>query len=530
MFLDHFGLATNPFGLSPRLDFLYQSTAFQESMAHMVYGVDNSEAIVMITGAIGTGKTMAVQSFLTNLGSSFCSALVTNTNVSPLELLKLVLEDLDVSVPTAADKSDVLIIFKDYLIEQSKAGKRVLVVIDEAQNLGTEVLEEIRLLTNLGQGDAQPVQLILLGQPELIERVSVPELAQLRQRIRVHYHLDTLTRKEVGEYIDHRMRVAGCEREVFTSGAIDRISEYSGGVPRLVNSLCGNGLLSAFVADRDEVGAEDINPDELMGTRDVMRAKLDNEEVLGQEAASASPVESTSPAPSSDQEQELTIAPIPMAERRRDWTVWWVWPAIVLLIVIVASGWWAYQKGYLRFSLPADLGEETSGLAQAKRPSPILVQEEDTLQQRSGQSMPDDGYLGQVDTVDNGAENNVAELLEVSDGTLAQEIPEDLAAEEGTVETPPLSAQPAATPEVYEIHIASFKTREQAQALVERVRTTVGEGFLYPVDVDGEQWYRVYLGPYGNKDTAEAVVDQLLQTESLECFIMMKKTAGSGRD
>ncbi|MBK8019081.1 MAG: AAA family ATPase [Betaproteobacteria bacterium] len=152
MFLREFGLAVHPFGISPRLDFLYKSGAFEESIAHLVYGLDSNEAIIMITGAIGTGKTMAIQSFLSHLGDRYLTALVTNTSVDAKELLKLVLEDLGVPVEPGADKSDLLIAFKKFLIASGRDGKRLIVVIDEAQNLSREALEEIRLLTNLGQG------------------------------------------------------------------------------------------------------------------------------------------------------------------------------------------------------------------------------------------------------------------------------------------------------------------------------------------------------------------------------------------
>ena len=262
MYLDHFGLTVNPFGLSPKLEFLYKSSAFEESMAHLIYGVDNSEAIVMITGAIGTGKTMALQSFMANLNQSFQWALVTNTQVTPTELLKLILEDLGIEFPLGCDKSDLLILFKEFLIKTSRNGQRVIIIIDEAQNMTREVLEEIRLLTNLGQGDIQPVQVILVGQPELEAVVNRPDLAQLRQRIRVHYRLEPLSRKEVEEYLNHRMAVAGCKDHVFKSAAIDLIADYSGGVPRLVNSLAGQALLSAFVAGRRHVTAEDVEPPE----------------------------------------------------------------------------------------------------------------------------------------------------------------------------------------------------------------------------------------------------------------------------
>ncbi|MBK8167119.1 MAG: AAA family ATPase [bacterium] len=258
MFLREFGLAVHPFGISPRLDFLYKSGAFEESIAHLVYGLENSEAFIMITGAIGTGKTIAIQSFLSHLGNRYLTALVTNTSVDPKELLKLVLEDLGVPLEAGADKSDLLIAFKKFLIESGRDGKRIIVVIDEAQNLSREALEEVRLLTNLGQGDEQPVQIVLAGQPELEEVLRRADLAQLRQRIRVHYKLAPLTRRELEEYVDHRMVVAGGSAGVFSGRSLDRIYEVSRGIPRVVNTLCGDSLLAAYVAGRFKVEAEDV--------------------------------------------------------------------------------------------------------------------------------------------------------------------------------------------------------------------------------------------------------------------------------
>jgi type II secretory pathway predicted ATPase ExeA/cell division septation protein DedD len=259
MYLEHFNLSVSPFGISPRLDFLYKSGAFEEGMAHLLYGLESREALVMITGAIGTGKTMAIQSFLSCLGDGYISALVTNTNVDGRELLKLILDDLGAPLDRGADKSDLLIAFKQFMIEAGRQGQRIVIIVDEAQNLTSGVLEEIRLLTNLGQGEDQPVQIILVGQPELATTVDRPDLAQLKQRIRVHCRLSPLSRRELEEYVDHRMRIAGGAPGTFSGAALDRIYAASGGVPRIVNTLCGEGLLSAYVAGRRKVEAKDLD-------------------------------------------------------------------------------------------------------------------------------------------------------------------------------------------------------------------------------------------------------------------------------
>ncbi|MDP2324053.1 MAG: AAA family ATPase, partial [Gammaproteobacteria bacterium] len=299
MYLEHFGLTLSPFGISPRLDFLYRSGAFEESMAHLVFGLDNSEAIVMISGDIGTGKTMAIQSFLSHLGDRYLSALITNTCVDGRELLKLILDDLGVPVEARADKSDLLIAFKKFLIAEGKEGRRFVIVVDEAQNLSREVLEEIRQLTNLGQGEEQPVQIILVGQPELEVNIARPDLAQLKQRIRVHYKLAPLTRRELEEYVDHRIEVAGGRPGTFSARALDRIYQMSGGVPRVVNTLGIEALLSAFVAGRNKVEATD----------------LDDQTSAGAELSSPAAPTSAAAVPASKPVTEARVLPVPEPER-----------------------------------------------------------------------------------------------------------------------------------------------------------------------------------------------------------------------
>jgi general secretion pathway protein A len=258
MYLDHFGLATAPFSLSPRLEFLYTSTPFEETIAHLVFGLENQEAITLISGPIGSGKTMTIHSFISHLSPQYATALVNSTQVTPTELLKLILEDLGVTLSADTDKSDLLISFKDFLIRRQQEGGRVLVIIDEAQNLSTSCLEEIRLLTNLGQFESQPVQMVLVGQPELETTVNQPQLAQLRQRIRVRYRISPLSREEVAGYIRHRMSVAGCQHSVFAKDAVDTIFRRSEGIPRLVNTLAGDALLAAFVENSATVTAAHV--------------------------------------------------------------------------------------------------------------------------------------------------------------------------------------------------------------------------------------------------------------------------------
>lgn len=262
MYKTHFGLHTSPFALGTRLRFLFKSGAFEETMAHLVYGLKGGEDIVLITGGIGTGKTMALQNLIANISSLYRVALVNTTKINYKELLKMVLVELDISYPPEADKADLLMILKSTIDSAATENKRVLLIVDEAQNLDIDTLEGLRLLTNLSKTEKQALQLVLVGQPGLLENLDSPELVQLKQRIRVHYHLVTLTANEMKSYIEHRLKIAGCDKKLFSKGAYDKIFKLSKGVPRLVNVIADKSMLKAFVDKSNEVNVkhvEDLN-------------------------------------------------------------------------------------------------------------------------------------------------------------------------------------------------------------------------------------------------------------------------------
>lgn len=500
MYLEHFGLAASPFGLSPKLEFLYKSEAFQESMAHLIYGVDSSEAIIMITGAIGTGKTMALQSFMTNLSQNFKWALVTNTQVGPKELLKLILDDLGVGFPLGCDKSDLLILFKDFLIQTSRGGKRVIVIIDEAQNMPCEVLEEVRLLTNLGQGKIQPVQVILVGQPELETVVNRTDLAQLRQRIRVHYRLDPLSRKEVEEYLDHRMAVAGCRDRVFKSDAVDRIAKSSGGVPRLVNSLASQALLSAFVDGRRQVLAKDVVPPE--GIAPVSAKDRRPEPV---------PVPEPTPKTSPDgvhpvvPEPEYAVRRGREPRRRGSLAVSFV---VILLVLVLVS---LYLHGDLQMIMnrfvPTPDGPLTSWkaantLARSGGPDAFFPEVADSLTVVTTER--DSFSPSSADTT---GVRNPDTTTKMKPATLdpGAAIPEP-EARDGTTEAEPDSTPAKETQGTYFAHVASFQTLERAQRFVDQLQANGFHTLVRSHVVTGNTWQRVFIGPYPDRPAAKDAV------------------------
>jgi general secretion pathway protein A len=208
---------------------------------------------VVVTGEVGTGKTTLLRSILESLGDDANTAFVFNTRTTGLQLLKLILVDLGIEVD-GLEKDQMIHALNDFLIRQVGERRNTVVVIDEAQNLGPDVLEELRLLSNLETGEEKLLQILLVGQPELNHVLNLPQLRQLRQRITVMYHLQPLSLEETGEYIRHRLSVAGATRDdIFTPEAVHGIYYYSRGFPRLVNILCDRAMLAAYADDKLQV-------------------------------------------------------------------------------------------------------------------------------------------------------------------------------------------------------------------------------------------------------------------------------------
>ena len=475
MYLDHFGLTVNPFGLSPKINFVFESGAFEENMAHLVYGLENSEAITLISGPVGSGKTLAIQTFLMKLGSQFSFALVTNTQVTSIELLKLILEDLDIKTPIGCDKSDLLILFKDFLLQEHNDGRRVVIVIDEAQNLEPDALEEVRLLTNLGQGDFQPVQIVLVGQPELEALVDQPSLRQLRQRIRVHYRLTPLLVSEVEGYLNHRMQVAGCSRSVFSSEAVLRIFQLSGGIPRLTNSLANAALLSAYVAGRDSVKSEDVDPGEAGMPDPQLKEFSPKEEPIKHPQVGENLPQNPTPiinTPISGDQK--TDEQYDYAQRKKKTNVTWILLLVVFLIALSVGG--LYMLGYLPQSF-------------------------NNMEQSSDISLETTETLIPVDVVS----------LEVKEVQAHKDTSSTLIA-------PPKEIIPVPVPQKFWAHIASFQRKSDAD---EYLSVLEGQNFSVAVQekfLGKKVWFRVCLGPFGTEDAANRTALQMQLKNDVEYF------------
>ena len=254
MYSAYFGLTENPFSLTPDPRFLFMSQRHREALAHLLYGMGERGGFVLLTGEVGTGKTTLCRSLLEQVPEGVEVALVLNPKQTALELVASLCDELNVSYPPATESLKVLIdLLNLHLMEIHAKGRRTVLIIDEAQNLSTDVLEQVRLLTNLETTTQKLLQILLIGQPELQTMMAQPELRQLGQRITARYHLPPLMLNETAAYIQHRLEVAGCKRNLFTKGTLHLVHRLSGGVPRLINTICDRALLGAYAKQRDRV-------------------------------------------------------------------------------------------------------------------------------------------------------------------------------------------------------------------------------------------------------------------------------------
>jgi putative secretion ATPase (PEP-CTERM system associated) len=251
-----FHLRTKPFELVPNPVFLFRSQSHRKAISYLEYGIAERNGFVLLSGEVGSGKTTLLRSLLKGLNGNYAVSKIFNTNVSSEQLISLINEDFGLDVQ-GKDKIKLLRELNDFLIKQYAEGKNSILIIDEAQNLTAELLEETRMLSNLETDKAKLLHIILVGQPELRKTLSRPELRQLRQRINISYHLRPLSKGETEEYIFHRLEVAGNREALrFDEGTLDVIYGFSGGIPRLINIICDFILLSAHLEETHDVSRE----------------------------------------------------------------------------------------------------------------------------------------------------------------------------------------------------------------------------------------------------------------------------------
>jgi type II secretory pathway predicted ATPase ExeA len=257
-FLEHFNLNEHPFGLTPDPEFIYWSKQHARAKAYMESAILLADGFVVITGEIGSGKTTLLQSFLGEFEDDIVYALVSQTQLKPTQFLQAVLVEFGFK-PFDKSKVELLDMLNMFLIEQYSNGKKVILIIDEAQNLSKKVLEEIRMLSGIETHKGKTVRIILAGQPGLKETLDSPSLKQLVQRIRLRFHIGPLDARETHEYIEHRLKVAGSEdTDLIADDAFAPIYRCTGGIPRLINMLCDTAFLCALAEDKQTVDTEDV--------------------------------------------------------------------------------------------------------------------------------------------------------------------------------------------------------------------------------------------------------------------------------
>ena len=272
MYQTYYHLKENPFNITADPEFFFQSSQHMEAFSNLLYGIQRRKGIIVVTGEIGTGKTTLCRMLLNRLDEKTKTALILNPNFSDIQLLQLILKDLGISTINK-NKFDLITSLNNFLIQQTSQGHNVAIIIDEAQNLKPRQLEQIRLLSNLETEKDKLLQIILVGQPELLEKLKLNSLRQLNQRIAVRFHIKPLEKYEMQNYIYHRLNVARLSREAgptqpdqpsdewirFTDQAFDAIYAISGGTPRVVNILCDRALLAGFAAEARRIDADIIN-------------------------------------------------------------------------------------------------------------------------------------------------------------------------------------------------------------------------------------------------------------------------------
>lgn len=259
MYLDHFNLREHPFRMTPDPRFLYLSRAHARALAYLDYAVINRDSFVLITGEIGSGKTTLIQRLFQSLDENVILARIHHTRLTEREFLEAVLVELGLD-PFRRSKVEVLDMLNSFLLEHYARGERVLLVVDEAQNLSAEVLEEVRLLSGLETRDEKLLNVILVGQPELKPVLASPGMQQLAQRIRFQFHLTALSEEECGGYIRHRLAVAGGDPDdILDPDAVPEIHRHAKGIPRLINTLCDTAMVCAYADGGFRIAAADVH-------------------------------------------------------------------------------------------------------------------------------------------------------------------------------------------------------------------------------------------------------------------------------
>jgi len=253
VYLEFYGLKQTPFDLTPNPRFLFHSGKHREALNHLLYGIRERKGFVQLTGEVGAGKTTLCRAMLEQLDGHFSTAVILNPVMSADELMKAIATEFGLAT-FGRERLEAVGAINAFLVNEAEKNRDCVLLIDEAQNLTEDLLEQVRLLSNIETDDRKLLQIVLVGQPELRDRLNSPRLRQLRQRITVRYHLKSLRRFEVAQYVQHRLELAGAKGvPFFTQPALWRVYFYSQGIPRLVNAVCDKALLAGYVEQSDRI-------------------------------------------------------------------------------------------------------------------------------------------------------------------------------------------------------------------------------------------------------------------------------------
>lgn len=250
MYEQFYQLKEKPFSVTPDTKYFFKSQEHEEALSSLLYSIQERRGFVVITGEIGSGKTTTWRVLLNELDKTTKLALILNTHLSPKQMMMAILDEFEIPFKESWPKVRLLSALNKFLFDQIALGINVVLIIDEAQNLSASVLEEVRMLSNLETEKEKLIQIILIGQPELRDKLSLDELTQLRQRVQVAFHIFPLSREETKQYIVYRLRVAGANgTPIFDDAAFDKIYTYTTGIPRLINAICDRALVNGFISD-----------------------------------------------------------------------------------------------------------------------------------------------------------------------------------------------------------------------------------------------------------------------------------------
>ena len=318
MYMEYFGLKDYPFRITPDTDYLYMSSAHSRAKAYMEYAIFNREGFVVITGEIGSGKTTLIKKLLTELDDNVIVAKIFQTQLNEVELLQAILVEFGLN-PFSAKKVELLSMLNQFLVNSYLDGKQILLLIDDAQNLSKRVLEEITMLSSVETQKEKILHVILVGQPELNYKIESSDMEQLLQRVSLRYHVRALTLVETKEYIEHRLKIAGITEQIFSEEIYPEIFEYTGGIPRLINTLCDTCLTCAFADSHKKVSLQIFNAatDELQWNKKSDTDSADDEVRMGYENESLYQIDDSNHDPSErpGAANVLNEAYIPIASR-----------------------------------------------------------------------------------------------------------------------------------------------------------------------------------------------------------------------